>query len=90
MQVELALQPSLREKLYHYSSLKGAANILIFPNLDSGNICYKLMRDIGGAEAIGPVLLGLNKPAHVLQRESDVSSIINLTAITALRCLSND
>jgi len=87
MQVEVALQPNLREKLYDFSSLTGPANVLIFPNLDSGNISYKLMRDIGGAEAIGPVLLGLNKPVHVLQRESDISTIINLTAITALRSL---
>jgi malate dehydrogenase (oxaloacetate-decarboxylating)(NADP+) len=88
MQVEHALQSDLREKVYHFSDLEGSANVLIFPNLDSGNISYKLMRDIGGAEAIGPVLLGLNKPAHVLQRDSDVSTIINLTAITALRSLS--
>jgi malate dehydrogenase (oxaloacetate-decarboxylating)(NADP+) len=58
------------------------ANVLIFPDLTSGNICYKLLNRIGGAEAIGPILMGMKKPIHVLQRGDDVANIVNMAAIT--------
>ncbi|RYZ74164.1 MAG: NADP-dependent malic enzyme, partial [Proteobacteria bacterium] len=61
------------------------ANILVFPNLDSGNISYKLVQQLGGAEVIGPFLMGVKKPANVLQRTCTVEDIVNTTAMTALQ-----
>ena len=72
-------------ELYEFSHLKGAANVFIFPNLESSNIAFKMMQCLGEAEVVGPVLLGLKKPVHILQRESDVNSIVNLTALTAFQ-----
>jgi hypothetical protein len=68
MQADTAVTPEILEQTYPFSSLKGGANVLIFPSLESGNIAYKLLSRIGGAEAIGPILMGLSKPVHVLQR----------------------
>jgi len=61
--------------------LKGGANVLIFPDLNSGNIAYKLLNRIGNADIIGPVLLGMSKPIHVLQRGAEVNDIVNMAAI---------
>ena len=72
------------EKDFPFSSLKGGANVLIFPDLNSGNIAYKLMARIGGATVIGPVLRGMKKPIHVLQRGATVDDIINMTAIAVV------
>jgi malate dehydrogenase (oxaloacetate-decarboxylating)(NADP+) len=67
---------------YPFSDLAGiGANTLIFPNLDAGNIAYKLMQTMGGAEAIGPILLGLKKPVHILQLGSSVREIVNMVTI---------
>ena len=66
---------------YGLNELKEKANVLIFPNLESGNIAYKLMSRLGGAEAIGPILMGVSKSIHVLQRNCDVNDIVNMTAI---------
>ena len=66
------------------SRLKGGANVLIFPNLEAGNIAYKLLMRIGGAEAIGPILMGLSKPVHVLQRGAEVNEIVNMAAIAVV------
>jgi malate dehydrogenase (oxaloacetate-decarboxylating)(NADP+) len=60
------------------------ANTLIFPNLASGNIAYKLLMEIGGAEAIGPILLGMKKPVHVLQVGSSIRDIVNMAAIAVV------
>jgi len=59
-------------------------NTIIFPDLCSGNILYKSLQGIGAAEAIGPVLLGMNKPVHILQMESSVREIVNMTAIAVV------
>jgi malate dehydrogenase (oxaloacetate-decarboxylating)(NADP+) len=64
--------------------LQERANILIFPDLNSANIAYKLLARLGGAEAIGPILLGMDKPVHVLQRGSTAADIVNLTAIAVV------
>jgi malate dehydrogenase (oxaloacetate-decarboxylating)(NADP+) len=82
MQADIALEPLLREE-WSFSELKGAANVLVFPSLDAGNIAYKLLASFGGAEAIGPILLGMRKPVTVLQRNSSVDTIVAMTAITA-------
>ena len=68
MQADTAVVPEIIEEDFPFSSLKGGANVLIFPDLASGNIAYKLLIRLGGAEAIGPILMGLQKSVHVLQR----------------------
>jgi malate dehydrogenase (oxaloacetate-decarboxylating)(NADP+) len=84
MQADTAVIPEILDATYPFSTLKGGANILIFPNLDSGNIAYKLMSRLGGAQVIGPILMGLAKPVHVLQRDADVNDIVNVAAIAAV------
>ena len=83
MQVDLAFDLDLRERVYNFSDLKGRANVLIFPSLEAGNIAYRLMARLGGAEAIGPILVGLEKAVHVLQRHCDVETIVRMSAIAA-------
>ncbi len=85
MQANFAMNPTLLKDNYGFSSLNGApANTLIFPNLESGNIAYKLLQEIGGAEAVGPILLGMNKPVHVLQLGSSVREIVNVVTIAVV------
>jgi malate dehydrogenase (oxaloacetate-decarboxylating)(NADP+) len=83
MQADTAVTPELLAN-YPFSSLTGPPNILIFPDLNSGNICYKLLDHLGGAEAIGPILMGMKKPVHVLQRGDDVSNIVSMAAIAVV------
>lgn len=85
MQANIALNKELQKELYPFSELaEKGANTLIFPDLASGNIAYKLMMEIGGAEAIGPVLMGMRKPVHVLQIGSSVREIVNMVAIAVV------
>jgi malate dehydrogenase (oxaloacetate-decarboxylating)(NADP+) len=84
MQADTAVMPEIIEHTYAFSNLKGGANVLIFPNLEAGNIAYKLLMRIGGCEAIGPILMGLSKPVHVLQRGSEVNEIVNMAAIAVV------
>jgi len=84
MQADTAVISQILDKDYPFSVLKGKANVLIFPDLNSGNIAYKLMARIGEASVIGPVLMGMRKPVHVLQRGATVDDIINMTAIAVL------
>jgi malate dehydrogenase (oxaloacetate-decarboxylating)(NADP+) len=86
MQADVALNPMLRKE-WSFSDLKGSANVLIFPNLGAGNIAYKLLASFGGAEAVGPILLGMNKPVTVLQRNCDVDTIVSMAAITVAQAL---
>ncbi len=84
MQANVALDPELMEEQYPFSVLKGNANVFIFPDLQSGNISYKLLNKLGGAEAVGPILMGMQKPVHVLQRGDDVTDIINMAAVAVV------
>ncbi len=84
MQADSAVVPDIGKEDFPFSAIQGDANVLIFPDLQSANICYKLMQRIGGAEAIGPCLLGMNKPINVLQRTADVDEIVNMAMITVL------
>lgn len=84
MQADTAVVPEIREKQFPFSALQGKSNVLIFPNLESGNIAYKLMARIGQATVIGPVLMGMRKPIHVLQTGATVDDIINMTAIAVV------
>lgn len=84
MQADTAVVPEIIENEFPFSDLKGRANVLIFPDLNSGNIAYKLMARIGQATVIGPILMGMRKPIHVLQKGATVDDIINMTAIAVV------
>ncbi|MBB6129648.1 NADP-dependent malic enzyme [Mucilaginibacter lappiensis] len=85
MQANFALNSDLLADNFPFSTLNGKpANTLIFPNLESGNIAYKLLQEIGGAEAVGPILLGMKKPVHVLQLGSSVREIVNMITIAVV------
>jgi malate dehydrogenase (oxaloacetate-decarboxylating)(NADP+) len=89
MQSDTAVNPEILSTNYPFAALNGAANVLIFPDLNSGNICYKLLQRLGGAEGIGPILMGMNKPVHVLQRGDDVMDIVNMAAIAVVDAQDN-
>ena len=80
MQADTAVLESILHERYPWSDLKSSANVLVFPELQSANIAYKLIWRLTEAEAIGPVLLGMAKPVHVLQRGVEVADIVNMTA----------
>lgn len=85
IQANVALNTSIQKETFPFSALADeAANTLIFPNLASGNIAYKLLMEIGGAEAVGPILLGMKKPVHVLQLGSSIREIVNMAAIAVV------
>ena len=81
---DVAVTPELLERDYPFSTLKGGANVLIFPDLAAANIGYKLLKQVGGAEAIGPILMGMSKPVYVLSRGAEVEDIVNMTAIAVV------
>ena len=83
MQADTALVPDIQEE-YPFMTFEGAANVLICPNLASANIAYKLLQRIAGAEMTGPILEGLSKPAHVLQRGDSVREVVHMAAICAV------
>ncbi len=84
MQADTAVSPEIIEQFYPFSTLKGGANVLVFPNLEAGNVAYKLLSRLGGAEAIGPILMGLSRPVHVLQTGAEVNDIVNVAAVAAV------
>ena len=84
MMADTALVPEIIEEEYPFSQLKGGATVLIFPDLGAANIAYKMMMRIGGAESLGPILMGLSKPVHVLQRGATVEEIVNMAAIAVV------
>ncbi|CAA0207358.1 NADP-dependent malic enzyme [Tenacibaculum maritimum] len=85
LQADFALNPELLAKEFPFSKLNGKkVNVLIFPNLDAANITYKLMKQIDGTESIGPIILGLSKPVHVLQLGSSVDEMVNMAAVAVV------
>jgi len=84
MQADTALDQDLLKSAYPFSLLSETANVLIFPNLSAGNIAYKLLNHLGGATAIGPILVGMNRPVHVLERGADVQDIVNMAAVAVM------
>jgi malate dehydrogenase (oxaloacetate-decarboxylating)(NADP+) len=84
MMADTAIVPELVTQDYPFSQVKGDANVLIFPSLEAGNIAYKLMMRMGGAEAMGPILMGMAKPVHVLARGSSVEEIVNMASIAVV------
>ncbi|MFC3198310.1 NADP-dependent malic enzyme [Parapedobacter deserti] len=91
MQANFAMNSDLLASNFPFSTLNGSpANTLVFPNLESGNIAYKLLQEIGNAEAVGPILLGMNKPVHVLQLDSSVREIVNMVTIAVVDVQSRE
>jgi malate dehydrogenase (oxaloacetate-decarboxylating)(NADP+) len=91
MQANIALNQALLKENYPFSDLcDNPPNTLIFPNLAASNIAYKLLHELGFAEAIGPVLLGMRKPVHILQLGSSVRDIVNMVAIAVVDAQNNE
>jgi len=84
MQADTAMDEHILRNTYPFSVLKERANVLIFPNLSAGNIAYKLLHHLGGATKIGPILLGMNLPVHVLEQGADVQDIVNMAAVAVI------
>ena len=85
-----AVSPEAIEQSYPFSSLKGGANVLIFPDLAAANTALKLLAKIAGAETIGPILMGMSRPVHVLQRSAQVEDIVNVAAIAVVDAKENE
>jgi malate dehydrogenase (oxaloacetate-decarboxylating)(NADP+) len=81
---DAAVAPEILEQEYPFSTLKGGANVLIFPDLQSANIAYKLLVRVGGLEPIGPILMGMSKPVYMLPRGADVEDIVNIATIAVV------
>jgi malate dehydrogenase (oxaloacetate-decarboxylating)(NADP+) len=81
---DVAVSPERLERDYPFSSLKGGANVLVFPDLASANIAYKLLTTVGGAEVLGPILMGMARPVHLLARGAEVEEIVNVVAIAVV------
>jgi len=84
MQADTAVVPELIDELYPFSRLEDSANVLIFPDLQSANVSFKLLHRLGGAQAIGPILMGLDRPVQLLQQSSEVDDVVYMSAIAVL------
>jgi len=84
LEADVAVTPELLHSMYPFTSLKEGANVLICPSLEAGNIAYRLLMRLGGCEAIGPILMGLSKPVHVMYRAAEVNDIVNVAAIAVV------
>jgi len=84
MQADTALVEAILNRTYSFNRLGAEANILIFPSLEAGNIGYKLVQQLAQAEVIGPILVGMRRPVHVLQRGDEVKDIVNLAALAVV------
>jgi len=89
MQADTAVVEEMLDGTYEFAELDGPANVLVFPNLEAGNIGYKLLQRLGGAEAIGPMLVGMDRPVHVLQRGDEVNDIVNLAGVAVVDAQGN-
>ena len=89
MQADTAVVERILKNVYPFSKLRGPANVLIFPDLNAANIAYKLLARLGDAQAIGPILVGMKSPVHVLQRLSEVPDIVNMAVIAAVDALEH-
>jgi len=89
MQADTAVMPELVEERYPFSRVKDA-NVLVFPSLEAANIAYKLLARLGNAQAIGPILLGIGAPVHVLQTGDEVRDIVNIAAVAVMDAASRE
>ena len=87
---DVAVSGEMLEKNYPFSTLKGGANVLIFPDLASANIAYKLLLKLGGGSTLGPILMGMSKPVHVVPRDVEVEEIVNVAAIAVVDAQENE
>ncbi len=90
MQADTAVDRDKLNEIYPFSNLKEPANVLVFPNLGAANSAYKVLDRLGGAEVIGPVLLGMAKPVHILQRGSSAQEVLNLATVATVDAQSRD
>lgn len=86
MQADLAIYQELREEIMPESMLNGSANLFIMPNIASANISFNLVKSLGEGHAVGPILMGMNKPAHILTPHASVRRILNMTALSTVEC----
>jgi malate dehydrogenase (oxaloacetate-decarboxylating)(NADP+) len=84
MQADVAVNAQKRRELFPFCALEGPANVLVFSRLEGANAAYKMLAALGGAEAIGPILMGMRKPVHLLQPISETSDVVNMVSIAAL------
>ena len=85
VQVDFALNQEMLESSFPFSKLSGKkVNTLVFPSLDSANITYKLLKELNKAESIGPIMMGMKKPVHIIQLGASVDEIVNMTAIAVI------
>ena len=85
VQTDFALNSEMLQDIFPFSKLAGRkVNTLIFPNLDAANITYKLLKELNQTESIGPIMMGMNKPVHILQLGASVDEIVNMTAIAVI------
>jgi malate dehydrogenase (oxaloacetate-decarboxylating)(NADP+) len=89
MQADTAVMPEILDQRYPFSQVRDA-NVLVFPSLESANIAYKLLARLGNAQAIGPILLGMGAPVHVLQTGDEVKDIINIAAVAVMDALRRE
>ncbi len=90
MQANVAVDYPLQQHIFPSTRLTGPANVLIFPNLEAGNVAYKLMRELGGIPAVGPVLLGMARPVTVLERDCTVDNVVHMAALTVVAAQKAD
>ncbi|RKD98234.1 NADP-dependent malic enzyme [Halopiger aswanensis] len=90
MQADTAVVEETLQGTYEFADLDEPANVLVLPNLEAGNITYKLLQRLGGAEAVGPMLAGMAEPVHVLQRDDEVKDIVNLAAVATVEAQRSD
>jgi malate dehydrogenase (oxaloacetate-decarboxylating)(NADP+) len=89
MQADTAVVANIVEERYSFSKVKDA-NVLVFPSLESANIAYKLLARLGNAKAIGPILLGMGAPVHVLQTGDDVNAIVQIAAVAVMDAMGRE
>jgi malate dehydrogenase (oxaloacetate-decarboxylating)(NADP+) len=85
VQTDFALNPEMLQDIFPFSKLAGRkVNTLVFPNLDAANITYKLLKELNKAESIGPIMIGMKKPVHILQLDASVDEIVNMAAVAVI------